>query len=402
MVCYGRKSACKREKPKGDFMSENEKNFPENMGEIDTVSGDMNNNEVSAGAPTPKKTRAPLSKRTKKRLVAVAIATGAVLLALAIVLITVSILNNRPPKFEDVRGRFEELLVKSQEINEIIWGAGLPVYSRVDAETQVFEVGVKKANGDAVIDAKTGKPVTAKLRYYLYDDATYGKIVSYEYQWRVAEGKKNEDDIPVYTVYDVENGGELTAYKNGAARFAQKSVQVIAGQTPIFEKNGYYYYALPNYENADLAASSILYSGKEDSHYDYVRPNATYRNTDDVKAAIGAVYAGSFVAPLYENLFTGMVGATNDVYQAAYTDYIEEGTDREWLMKSNESGAWKWRAPLPTVTFDFSTMQMTEGNASKVSVKVSYRLAGEDVAKEMEVDFVLEGGVWLLNTPTFG
>ena len=411
-----------------NFMDEKEKNLPENTAEIDTVSGDIENieqeNELSCKESdekkepekrtqekeaatqedeekAPKRKRAPLSPRTKKRLLIVGIVTGALLLLLAGVLITVSVIRNRPPKMEDVRARFEELLTKSQELNEIVWGAGLPVYSRVDAETQVFKVPLIKANGDPIKD-KNGKEQVAKLRYYLYEDETYGKIVSYEYQWRVAEGQKNEDGLTVYTVYDVENNGVLSEYKNGAARFAQKTKEPIAGKEPIFQKGEYYYYALPNYENAELAASSILYSGKEDSHYDYVVPNSTYRNTDEIKAALDEVYASVFMQPVYEYLLTGIIGAENDVNLAAYTDYIEEGTTREWLMKSNDSASWQWRDPLPVAEFDFSTMKMTGGNAKKVTVTVNYRLAGESEVKEMEVDFVLENGAWYLNTPTFG
>ena len=382
-------------------MMEEKKDLPEKKDEIDTVSRDMENKVTKSGEKAPQKTRGRLSARTKKRLIAVGIATGALLLALGILLTVIAVINNRPPKFEDVRANFEELLTKSQGINEMIWGAGLPVYSRIDAETQVFEMQLKNEHGELVKN-KDGEVHEVKLRYYLYEDKEYGKVVSYEFQTRVAEGKTNEDGYTVYTVYDVESGGVLPEYKNGAARFAQKTTEQIAGKTPIYEKNGYYYYALPGYENAALAASSILYSGKEDTHYDYVIPNDTYRNTDDMKAAIAAVYSNAFMAPLYENLFTGMVGATNDVYQAAYTDYIEEGSDREWLMKSNEKGAWKWRESLPAVAFDFATMQMIGGNAKKVTVTVNYRLVGEDTVKVMEVDFVREGGAWLLNTPTFG
>ena len=49
-----------------------------------------------------------------------------------------------------------------------------------------------------------------------------------------------------------------------------------------------------------------------------------------------------------------------------------------------------------------STMQMVDGNAKKVTVKVDYRLADSEQVKQMEIDFVLENGVWLLNSPTFG
>ena len=408
-------------------MNEKEKNIPTGEENIDTVSGDIDHNARAAqdadelqkileeireenAAPKDKKTskkRAPMSKRTKKRLITVGIVSVAVLLLLAAILISVTIINNQPPEFSEVRGRFEALLLGSQEINEIIWGAGLPTYKRVEREIKTYDVAVKKGNGDPVTD-KDGAPVTKTLRYYLYEDVTLGTIVSYEYQARVAEGKTTEVEVngqmqtvPVYTIYDVENGGVLTEYKNGAARFAQKSQTPIEGKTLLLEKDGYYYYALPSYENPDLAYAEV-YSGNEDSHYDYVRFDQAYKSVEELKSAIKAVYADAFMAPLYESLFTGMVGAVNDVHQAAYSDYIDGETDAVYLMKSNTDGSWKWRDPLPVVQFDPSTMQMIDGNAQKVTVTVDYRLAGSDTVKQMKVDFVLESGEWYLNTPTFG
>jgi hypothetical protein len=198
-------------------MMEERKDLPEKDEKIDTVSGDMKNKAPDGG-------RKPLPARTKKRLIAVAVATGALLVALGILLAVIAVINNRPPKFEDVRAKFEELLTKSQGINEMIWGAGLPTYSRVDAETQVFETQLRNEHGELVKN-KDGEVHQVKLRYYLYDDATLGKIVSYEYQTRVAEGKTNEDGYTIYTVYDVESGGVLPEYKNGASRFAQRTTE---------------------------------------------------------------------------------------------------------------------------------------------------------------------------------
>ena len=387
-------------------MDEKEKNVPEETPEIDTVSGDNWGNNINKEVQASARVRGKISARTKKRLIAVAIATGALLLALATVLIVMTVLNNRPPKFEDVRGRFEKLLADSQEVNEMIWGAGLPTYARVERVTKTFEVDVVKENGDPVLD-KDGVAQKKTLRYYLYEDATLGTIVAYEYQTRVSEGKTTEVEVNgvmqtvnVYTVYDVENGRVLTEYQNGASRFARKTQTPVEGETPVFEKGGYYYYALPNYQNEDLAYAGV-YTGKEDSHYDYVRFDQTYKYTDDIKAALDAVYSNAFAAPLYEYLFTGVIGATNEANQPAYMDYTDD-EDATYLMRSNETGSWKWRDPLPAVSFDFSTMQMVKGNAKKVTVTVDYRLAGSDAVKQMEVDFVLENGVWLLNTPTFG
>ena len=72
-----------------------------------------------------------------------------------------------------------------------------------------------------------------------------------------------------------------------------------------------------------------------------------------------AVYTNAFMSPLYSSLFTGEIGAMNDVQLAAYTDYIDEDSGWEYLMKSNETGSWRWRAPLPAVIFDFTTIGIT-------------------------------------------
>ena len=380
-------------------MDEKEKNIPEETAQIDTVSGDNGGNNQNKGAQAPARARGKMSARTKKRVIAVAIVTGALLLTLATVLIVMTVLNNRPPKLEDVRERFEKLLTDSQEVNEIIWGAGLPTYKRVERVIKSYEVDVVKENGDPVLD-KDGNPVKKTLGYYLFEDEALGTIVSYEYQTRVSEGKKNEDGITIYTVYDVEHGCVLTEYKNGAARFARKTQTPVSGETALFEKDGYYYYALSDYKNEDLAYAGV-YTGEEDSHYEYVRFDQTYKYTDDIKAALDAVYSNAFVAPLYEYLFTGVIGAINEANQPAYMDYTDD-EDATYLMRSNDTGSWKWRDPLPAVSFDFSTMQMVKGNAKKVTVTLDYRLAGSDVVKQMTVDFVLESGMWLLNTPTFG
>jgi hypothetical protein len=348
-------------------------------------------------------------------LIIAGIATGVALLVLAAVLIVMNVLNNRPPKFESVKDRFQQLLTDSQEVNEMIWGAGLPTYRRVervilafDVEFEAeFEKKVEKENGEIVLE-KEKKLVQETLGYYFYEDDTYGTIVSYEYQARVWTGKTTDVKLPsgeiktvnVYAVYDVETGNVLAEYQNGAARFARKTQTPIAGESAIFEKNGYYYYALPGYENEDLAFAGV-YNGKEDSHYDYVRFDQSYKYTDDVKTALDAVYSAAFAAPLYEYLFTGVIGATGEANQPAYMDYTND-ENASYLMRSNDTGSWQWRDPLPAVTFDFATMQMVDGNAQKVTVTVDYRLAGSEEVKQMKVDFVLENGKWLLNTPSFG
>ena len=435
-------------------MDEKEKKISSKTDEIDTVSGDIEKTEKKTekkdtksepvakkkaqeknagaddardadakedgadedGKDKKKRTRTPLSARTKKRLIRVAIVTVALLLVLATVLTVSTVLNNRPPKLEDVKDRFELLLTKSQEINEILWGAGLPTYARVERKIKSYEIEfevefekkTKDENGETVT-VKEKKLVQKALGYYLFEDDTYGTVVAYEYQARVMTGETTDVELEsgetqtvnVYTVYDVESLHVIAEFQNGASRFARKTQEPIAGETPIFEKDGFYYYALPGYENEDLVYAGV-YSGKEDSHYDYVRFDSSYKSTEDVRKALSEVYAYDYMAPLYEYLFTGAMGGMNDVYQPVYTDYVDQESDTSYLMKANSKTIWKWQA-LRKLTFDFSTMQMLEGesDANSVKVTIQYREEGKDGVQQMTVSFARESGSWYLNSPTY-
>ncbi len=370
-------------------MMEEEKNIPAQEGKTDTVSGD-NAEKAAKAPPKKKKARAPLPPRTKKRLIAVAIVTGVLLLGLIGTIIAVSIINNRPPEFSTVRERFELLIEKSQALNDIVFGEGLPTYKRVtrDVKSYTFEF----------------KGEEESIRYFSFADEDYGTVISYEYQIRRMEGAENADGVRVYTVYDAETGGVLTEYKQGAARFARRVTTPIEGEDVLFQNGIYYYYALPNYENPDIAYDSIVYTGREDEHYDYVQFNSAYKGTEDLQKALAEVYSNDYMGPLYEVLFTGTMGGMNDVYQPVYTDYVdtESGSSVSYLMKANDKTIWKWQS-LRVLTFDYSTMQMIEdeSDANSVLVTVEYREEGKDGVQTMTVGFARENGSWYVNSPTY-
>ncbi len=349
----------------------------------DTVWGDNEEKAEKKPAKKPARTRAPMSKRTKRRVIIVAIVVGVLLLALAATLIVTSILNNRPPEVSTVRERFVGLIERSQVLNSIVWGEGLPTYKRVtrDIKSHTFEF----------------KGEEESLRYFEIEDDDLGTVISYEYQIRRMEGQVNADGVKIYTVYDAETGGILTEYKQGAARFVERSTEEREGYA--FKTDKYFYYTIENYVNPDLLYAEV-YSGKEDENYDYVRFDAPYQSTDEIKEALSAVYAFDYIGPLYENLFTGAMGGMNDVYQAVYADYTDQDTDVTYLMKSNGKTIWKGQA-LRKLTFDYDTMQMIDGDAREVKVSVQYREQGKDGVQTMTVSFALEGGVWLLNSATY-
>ena len=378
-------------------MMEEEKKIPEKEEKNDTVSGDIAENAAQtlpAGREDKRekekmqKTRAPLSARTKKRLVTVGIATGAILVALACILICVSILNNRPPEFSTVRERFALLIERSQTLNDVVFGEGLPTYKRVTRDIQNHELEFKGEKEN--------------LRYFLIEDAEYGTVISYEYQIRRMEGKLNADGVKIYTIYDAETGGILNEYKQGASRFAWRTKTPVEGKTLLLRNENYYYYALPDYQNPDIMYDTIIYTGREDENYDYVRFDSAYKSTDEIQKALAEVYANDYMGPLYEYLFTGAFGGMNDVYQPVYIDYTDEDTSITYLMKANAKTIWKGKA-LRKLTFDFSTMEMIEreSNANNVKVSVQYTEKGKDGVQTMTVSFARENGSWYLNSATY-
>ena len=195
-----------------------------------------------------------LSARTKKQLLIVSILIGALLFGLVAFLVVNTILNNRPPKFSVVKDRFEMLINTSTDLNQAVFGAGLPVYSRLEREVRSYTVDFK------------GEERT--LLYYEIADENYGTVVSYEYQIKVMDGKVNADGIKIYTVYDVESGEELPEYNQGAARFVERSTEEREGY--VFKTDKYFYYKIENYVNPDLLYAEV-YSGEVHFHIVHFR-----------------------------------------------------------------------------------------------------------------------------------
>lgn len=324
------------------------------------------------------------SARTKKRILIVGITVGVLLLALVGFLIANVIASNRPPEFATVRDRFATLIEASYELNQVIFGEGLPVYKRFEREIKPYTV--------------TFKEKEEKLLYYLIADDEYGTVVSYEYQIQRMEGKVNQDGIKIYTVYDVQTGEELPAYQKGAARFVQRSL--IEREGYIHQEGKYYYYPIENYENPELVYAEI-YSGEEDKNYDYVRFDCKYKSTDDLKSAINSVYSQAYISYLYEVLFTGTVDLRDEVIQALYIDYQEEDGGISYLMRTN--AWWDWRK-IPTTVYDLSTMRMDESESNANSVRVvveGYPEGKENERREYEIWFARENSGWYLDSATY-
>ena len=129
--------------------------------------------EKKAGDKAEQGEKKPMSKN-KKRLIAVIVMAVAVLLILATVLIVVSVVGDMPPALDELRPRIEELVNASYEINDVIWGEGLPTYPRVYLQ-DVHAVPI-------VCDCHAHVSTAEDPLYYYYyviTDEALGEVIAY-------------------------------------------------------------------------------------------------------------------------------------------------------------------------------------------------------------------------------
>ena len=315
-------------------------------------------------------------KRMPKNLLAVIISVVLVLCTLFAVLIVGLVRDNRPPELETVRERLIALIETSYEVNEIVFGAGLPTFPRIYEKVDPFKVTFE------------GEEYTSY--YFTFEDEEYGTVVAYQYYIRRAEGEEGEKN---YVCYDVFTGNVVNPLQDGSYRFAQKTKK--ASDTYLYrnEKTGYYYIDLPDYKDPEF-----IYEEDDDEYYDYVRADSSYRSTDDIKAKVSQVYSGAYLVQIYENLFTGVAfsGGESGVLYARYRDYQDDGYT--YLQKSNLVKG----IDLPGRRYDFSTMRMTGESKSKyIVIEIESYIPGEEERLTVELAFALENGNWYLDSPSY-
>ena len=322
------------------------------------------------------KKRKPMSKQ----LLAVIISLSLVLLILATVLITNLVRSNTPPKLEEVRDEFANLIDASFAVNEIIFGKGLPTYPRVKEDVKPFKVTYEE------------KEYTRY--YFLISDAEYGTVVAYNYYVQIVETR--EDGEKSYAYYDILTKVPVAPLKEGTYRFALRSRTAREDLTLLTEKGGFYYYALPDYKDPEF-----LYEDADDDYYDYVRADSPYKSVQDIKDKVSAIYSNAYLQTLYESLFTGVAFSEDEggVLYARYRDYVDPEDDNHYLQQSNVITGYE----LPDRRYDYDTMEIARGsNARYVKIKLESYIVGDEQNRiTVTLAFALEGGEWYLDSPSY-
>ena len=161
----------------------------------------------------------------------------AVLLAAAMLMASC---GSQAPDIESVRADFTALIDASREINDIFFGAGLPVYER------------SALGGTMSYDEASG------TYYIYYDDPEAGMILKYY---------DSAEHVNKYLSVRTFDGAPEAGY--------------------VYSKGNDYYYPT-EYTEPEGAA---IYDENSPVYYDYVRDDCAYQSVDDIKAAAEKVYS---------------------------------------------------------------------------------------------------------------
>ncbi len=291
----------------------------------------------------------------KKRIISVILC--AVMLCLAVSSVSSC---SKPPEYSQIEGRFKELVEASYEVNQLLFGEGLPTYERVyEAMDEVYKI--------------VGEDGTTTYIYYHYiDDETYGKVLSYK---KGAIGSKREYLLVL------------------AAADASKGEAVY-----IDTETGEHYYALEGYTEPEY---EFYYTAADPDNYDFVRHDSGYLTADDIKAKAESVYSKDYLdTSVYVALFTGAVANGNlSGFSARYIEYGDTIEGDVYLMMSNEY------EPLIAETrkFDFSTARVVKPGSKKlVNIEVeTYLESKPDQRVTVRVTMVMQDGQWYLDSGTY-
>ena len=259
------------------------------------------------------------------------------------------------PEMSTLEPRLRELIDASYEINEVLFGNGLPTYERVYDPRETTKV---------IIDEETD----TRTYYYEINDKTLGRVIAY----RSSYGDP-------YTYVQIVK-------KKDTAREC------------VFENGKVFAYAIEDYTEPHY---DFYYTSGDPEDYDYITEDSPYHSINEIKDAAEKVYSKDYLESLYQSLFDGTVvkaGTTLTSNTARYMEYeSEDGLIS--LMQSNKY------EPLVTERriFDLSTARIVRPKRSDfVTIEVdSYLESSPESHLTVRLSMIQQDGVWLLDSGTY-
>lgn len=267
------------------------------------------------------------------------------------VLAAAPLVSCAPPKLTDVKEVYVDLIERSAEVNQILFGTGLAVYGELSYEPE------------------------SKTYYNVFYVKGEGKLCAY---------------------YDKDKGSYVTL------RYGEKG----EGAVYTDEEKGIYLYPSA-YEYDDNGGNLPT----EPMNYKFVRFDERCTSASEISALAASVYSEDYLADVFENVMGGVIGedyVMNETFVPKYREMADPVTGKKYLVKASVTEC----PPLITEerTFDFDSMEIKKGSKNKfVTVFIrSYGTyvdlsAGEVLVgwSTIELSFVLQNGEWRLDSPTY-
>ena len=315
---------------------------------------------------------------TKNIIKAIAIVVAFVLIISSIFIIRSC---SAPPEYEEIRARVEELIEKSYDVNDIVWGKGFPTYERVMKPIWSFY-----ESGKTYLDEKGEEQPLNYYYYYIEQDEA--EIVAY----RNASTSSNGEQFKYALISSQPMDKEALK-----SRYPDS-----LGVTPVND----YYAELCADAEAKIYAYLIPYTeptydfyylATDAEDYDYVIDGTENASVDGIKALVRTVYAEEYADSLDAILFDGV--AEGSLVSKARYSMIQ--TSRGTLFASRNTFE-----PLFTErrVYLYESAHIDRANSNNTSVVVeldSYLPSAPDKIETTKVSFVLQDGVWYLSVPTY-
>lgn len=275
----------------------------------------------------------------------------AILMTAAVVLTSVSC---APPKLEEVKDVFAELIEGSAEVNRILFGSGLSVY------------------GDMSYDEET------KTYYCVFYNDSLGKLCAYY----------DKDTGEYVTLRYGEEGGTGAVYSDA-------------------EKGIYLYPS--DYEYTDF--NKLLPDALLPADYNFVRTDEVCTTMNEITEMASKIYSEDYLADVFETMMGGLdegTVITDETFIPRYKEISDTENGKKYLVKATDS-------LYPPLTeeireYDLSTMTIAK-NSRKNFVNVEINSYGTYVDLEagavkvgwstITIAFVRQNGEWRLDSPTY-
>ena len=287
-----------------------------------------------------------------------------------------------PPEYSSIRTRLEQLVEASYEVNEIIWGKGLPTYERVSDPRSSLEL----YKTDKTYTSNDGKELPLNYHYYYPISSEY-TVIAYRRE------KDYKADFRYALLTDKEYDATALALLFPAT--AQGTEESYYTELYADETSGKRAYSIPFTEKK----YDFYYTAADPEDYDYILADSPYASVDSIKEYIRTVYDEKYADSLDSVLFDGIAEGSL-VMKARYSPYVNSrGVSMLASLNTYEPLFEEERV----YRFETGKIVRNSSNDERVVIEVESYLPSEPDKNETSILAMTLGkdGKWYLSAPSY-